>query len=342
MSQNNYLSTGVRKNALKKIIYPVWFLFALTILLNLFIDIPLLYQFLPLLASVILLGLPHGAVDHLLIPKANNKTLSLRWMLVVSVIYLILGGLYLIAWYLVPLLSFVFFILITWFHWGEGEIYIVRELFFDFEMSNKLKIFEIFLRGGAPMILPLIAFPEYYRFVAESIVSLFTQYNSLLWAEIFFEDSVRSLLLFLFLSVCLTQVYLIHRHSSNNFAWRSSLIEFSLLIVFFLTVPPILAVGLYFCFWHSFRHVFRYSMLDENSFRSLERGSLAPSIKNFFIDAFPLTLGALFILAALYTLIPVPPENLEDYISIYLVLISVLTLPHIFFMLLLDKKQDIF
>jgi len=341
MPENKILTKKLRENALKKIIYPVWILFVLTIVLNIFVNVPLRYQFLPLILSFLVLGLPHGAVDHLLIPKSSNKSLSAKWLTIVSLSYLFLGALYLIAWYLNALISFIFFIIITWFHWGEGELYIIRELFVDFEISRLQKALEIIVRGGAPMILPLVAFPEHYRFVAESLISIFSSPGLFLSAEVFFEDFLRLLLLIIYLSVSSILLLIIYSKSNSDFAWMSSLAEISILLVFFLTVPPILAVGLYFCFWHALRHAFRYSMLDENSFRCLEKGNIFPAVKSFSYDAAPLTLGALLILLSLYLIVPKPPARLEEHIGLYLVLISILTLPHIFFTLLIDRKQGL-
>lgn len=47
--------------------------------------------------------------------------------------------------------------------------------------------------------------------------------------------------------------------------WREDAFEIVLLAAFFALVPPVLAVGLYFCLWHSVRHVGRLMLLDPTS-----------------------------------------------------------------------------
>ena len=52
-------------------------------------------------------------------------------------------------------------------------------------------------------------------------------------------------------------------------AWRRDILEVALLIVVFATVEPLLAIGLYFCFWHSTRHIARLILIDPQGRQAL-------------------------------------------------------------------------
>lgn len=326
-------------NARKSIVYPVWIILVLTTVAAYIFDIPLQYQFIPLVASVVFLGLPHGAVDHLMIPKARSKAFSFRWMLKISAVYLVLGTSYLLLWFAEPVLAFVFFIAVTWFHWGEGELYIVQQLFMEKQMSGVQKTLEVAIRGAAPMILPLIAFPEYYRMIAEATVNLFTSDNHSIALSL--GSTTETLMLTTYILTALLLFIHVYRNTENSVSLRHTATDITVLTVFFLTVPPILAVGLYFCLWHSLRHAFRYSMLDSESREGLKQGSIIPAFRRFFIDSAPLTAASLVLLGGLYLFLSVS-SGLENIVGVYLVLIAVLTLPHVLLMIWLDRIQGLY
>ncbi|MDY6780331.1 MAG: Brp/Blh family beta-carotene 15,15'-dioxygenase, partial [Halobacteria archaeon] len=146
--------------------------FALLRLLS--VDLPVTVRYLPLVLSVVFLGLPHGAVDYLVPARALGERVTLRWLGVVGVVYLIFGGVYTVAWYVLPFASAVFFVLMTWFHWGQGEIYplvyVAEAEYVDDALQRYLVLA---VRGGLPMAAPLVFFPEIYRRVIESFVSVF-------------------------------------------------------------------------------------------------------------------------------------------------------------------------
>jgi Brp/Blh family beta-carotene 15,15'-monooxygenase len=115
-----------------------------------------------------------------------------------------------------------------------------------------------------------------------------------------------------------------------------------LLTAFFLVVPPILAVGVYFCFWHSLRHIIRTVLLHDGSTTALDRAEIQPVLGQFARDGAPMTAGALVILGVLYLLVPRAPGELSGLVGLYLVLIGVLTLPHVVIVSWLDREQGVF
>jgi len=304
--------------------------------------IPRRYQFAPLVVSVLLLGLPHGAVDHLVAPRQLGERLSARWLGVVGGLYLVLGGAYGVVWFRWPVAAFAFFILLTWFHWGQGELYPLFE-FADTEYLRApgQRALTVLVRGGAPMLLPLVAFPGEYEFVAASLIGLFDPGAADALAPLFTTEA-RLLVAGLYGLGVLAMLGLGYLRAADRRPWLLDAGEVGLLTAFFLLVPPILAVGVYFCVWHSLRHISRTVFLDDRSVRALERGRITPAVWRFARDAAPMTAGALALLGGLSLLVPETPGGTADLVALYLVLIAVLTLPHVAIVTWLDRAQGVF
>src|SRR6056297_2445659 len=94
---------------------------ALTILTGL--AIPPTLQYAPLVVSALVVGLPHGAVDHLAVARTRGERPDVGAIARVFALYGLLGGAYAIAWFLAPAAAFAGFIALTWFHWGQGDLY---------------------------------------------------------------------------------------------------------------------------------------------------------------------------------------------------------------------------
>ncbi len=93
------------------------------------VAVPMAVQLVPFAVSVLVFGLPHGALDHLVPARLRPGTSTVRSVVVVVVLYLVVGTL--TAAPLVgrpPLLGFAVFVGITWFHWGQGDLFVDRLL----------------------------------------------------------------------------------------------------------------------------------------------------------------------------------------------------------------------
>ena len=299
-------------------------------------------RYAPFALSLILFGLPHGAVDHLVPGRLYRGKASLYSIVGVSVLYLALVTLYLMVWFVSPGAAFVFFIVLTWFHWGQGDLYFMAALGRDVATEPPgLKALTVFVRGGMPMLVPLLAFPEAYRPVAFNVVGLFRgDATKLAWA---FSPTFRLVAGVCFALVVLAVLFKGYRLSGlkGRSVWRLEVVEVMLLAVYFAVVPPILALGLYFCLWHSPRHVARLMLLNRASAAALVKGSIGAALGAFVRDAAPLTFAALALLVGLYFIAPGPIEGAGGLLAVYLVLISTLTLPHVAIVSLMDLRQSI-
>ena len=317
---------------------PGWITLSLTTVVVTLVgaDIPLWVQLTPLVLSVLLLGLPHGAVDHLVAPRARGTGLTARSMATVSVVYALLGGGYALVWFLSPVVAFVFFILLTWLHWGQGDVHPLRELLGgDHVRGPGGTVLTALVRGGAPMLVPLVAFPGEYRRVAEWIVGVVDP-GAVGALDPFFTTEARLLVAVVYGSLVVTALGLGWIRASNTRPWRIDAAETGLLVVFFATVPPLLAIGLYFCFWHSLRHIVRFLLLDDRIAASVDDGAVVAPMARFARDAAPLTALSLVFAVALYLLLPGAAADPGSLMGVYLVFIAVLTLPHVAFVSVLD------
>jgi Brp/Blh family beta-carotene 15,15'-monooxygenase len=304
------------------------------------VSLPRSYQFVPLVASVAVLGLPHGAVDHLTPARARNRQAGVRDVAVVGLLYATLGGLYAAVWLLVPAVGFVVFILLTWLHWGQGEVHALGAvLAVDHLETPAQRGLTALARGSLPMLVPLVAFPSEYRFIAETIVGLFG--GSLGPLTAVFTLTGRLVVAGLVGTLLVTTLALGYRRADSVRGWAVDAGEVGLLVAFFGVVEPILAVGLYFNCWHALRHVGRLLALDPEARAALAAGRPGGAFARFTRDATPLTLLSLFLLGGFAALLPTSPAGLSDLVGLYLVLIAALTLPHVVVVSHLDRVQDV-
>ncbi|GAB6879369.1 Brp/Blh family beta-carotene 15,15'-dioxygenase [Halorubrum gandharaense] len=325
-------------------IVPGWLLLALTAVVFLILgELPLAYQLVPLAASVVLLGLPHGAVDHLAVARARGEPATLRWFAVVGLLYLVVGGAYAAVWAIVPAVAFAFFILLTWAHWGQGDLYslvavVGRKEGYPGGRAHRFLVAAT--RGSLPMVIPLVAFPGQYELVARTLVGLFDpDAAAALSAAFTVEARVAAAAVVGVLVVASLVVGYLHAGPSRP--WLVDAVELLILVAFFLSVPPIFAVGLYFCVWHSLRHVGRLVAVDPVGRPALEAGAYRDALWSFARDAAPLTVVALLSLVALALVVPGGVETPLELVGAYLVLIAALTLPHTLIVAWMDGVQGV-
>jgi Brp/Blh family beta-carotene 15,15'-monooxygenase len=315
---------------------------AVTLLFALGVSVPRPYQLLPLAASVVLLGLPHGAVDHLAIPRVSAEQVTVRDLAAVGGLYLVVGGAYAAVWFLAPAVAAVSFILLTWLHWGQGDVYPLVAFGGDHPTGRSVRILTAATRGALPMVVPFVAFPGQYELVVSTLVGLFDP-SAIGAVSAAFTPSVR-LWVGIGLGCLIVATLAVGFRTAGAAGRRSWLLdaaETGLLVAFFSTVPPILAVGLYFCVWHSLRHIVRLLAVDPAATSALAARQHLSALASFGRDAAPLTAASVAILGLWYLLVPGTVAEPLSLVGAYLALIAVLTLPHVVVVSLMDRKQGI-
>lgn len=268
------------------------------------------------MASIVLFGLPHGAVDHLVIAKLTDSPLLSHRVGVYILAYIGLVGLTLALWALAPLVTFAGFILLTWFHWGQGDAWFLADVedAIDFDW-----FVTVAFRGALPMLVPLVAFPEAYANVADAFIAA-------AGSAVETEAYIQELRIPAAALVALLGTLRMARVSDMK-ALARELLESGVLILAFSLVHPVFAIGVYFSCWHAPRHILRLARdLYVENHRGLVRVLGA---------AIPLTLVSVAFLAALFLSI-----ESDDLFSVYLALIAALTVPHVAVVTWMDREAQ--
>ncbi|MFB6176313.1 MAG: Brp/Blh family beta-carotene 15,15'-dioxygenase, partial [Halobaculum sp.] len=204
----------------------------------------------------------------------------------------------------------------------------------------------VVVRGGLPMLVPLVFYPAEYRRVAAAAVGLFADADRALAPLFTVEARLAAGVGFgvVTLAVLAAGGWRV-RQGARRRSWLVDAGETVLLWAYFALVPPILGIGLYFCFWHATRHLARLALVDgetpDGARAALTRGELSVALWRLARDATPMTLGGLAIVGALFLVVPDPATNPDALLAVYLVGIAVLTLPHVAVVTWMDRRQNV-
>lgn len=290
--------------------------------------VPFAVQVVPFAASVLLFGLPHGALDHLVPARIDPRIPRRRSVATVVLLYAVVGGATSAVWLTAPAVGFALFIAITWFHWGQGDLWLDRALH-ERPESRLDAVLTLLVRGALPMLVPLVAHPADYAAVLASMVGVVdpgaaTGLGAL--ASVPVHAGAATAL------VLLVAAHLLLRRLRGAPVGRAAA-EIAVLGAFFVAVPSVLAVGLYFTFWHAVRHIVRLELLDPVGRAALAAGALRRGFVRFASDAWPVTLCAVALLAVAALALR------SAGLGTYLLLIAALTTPHTVVVTWMDRRQ---
>ena len=182
------------------------------------------------LAGIVMIGLPHGALDgavamHLgLVEKFSTMA---RFV----IIYVGLAGLVVGAWMIAPSQSLIFFLVISMLHFGAGDAK---------NGDGILRFAETLAHGG----LAIVGISQFHRSeVDEIFYYLINQDTAMVWLVI----SVLTVAVIVAVGACITQAV-------NDAKWSVTSIELPILGIVYALVPPLLGFAIYFCLVHSARH----------------------------------------------------------------------------------------
>lgn len=328
---NNY-------NNITLIAIPIVSIVIITALSVLIPEVPDILLYVPFAISVLFLGLPHGGVDHL-IPRRSNIGITKIQVIVLYAILMILYGLF---WYLNPVASVLLFILITWAHWGQGDLYVYEEITDSaYFLGYTDKILHIIIRGSLPMFVPLVFHKDRYEEVISKMSSLIFENSNI---EITQETitSVSILLLIVFSLYCAILIYNMKTSEYEQIQYfGTDIVEVLLLTLYFAIVPPILAIGIYFCVWHSLRHIIRIIGTSNDLSKPFRPKLFFQHIGDFTRDSMLATIVSVLIAVIMFLFLSTNNYTLLAILGVYLVLISLLTPPHFVVVTLMDRNDDI-
>ncbi|MEM6326048.1 MAG: Brp/Blh family beta-carotene 15,15'-dioxygenase [Bacteroidota bacterium] len=292
---------------------------------------PTAWLLVPWALSVLVLGLPHGALDPFVPFRMSRTALTAVRLGVFCVAYLGLGVVVVALWMLAPVAAAVGFIALTLAHWGQGDVFFLRAMGWDRHLaSGPHLVLAGAVRGALPMGVPLAAQPEAYAAVLGGLGRLFEPSTEadVVASAVSASSAAQVGLAVLFGGYVLWGAV----SAARRGAWRSlalDLGEVAVLTVFFAVLPPLWSVGVYFCAWHALRHLAR-----------LEPVVSPRQPGRFALLATPFTLGALVLFALGGWLLVERPEA-GDLLAIYLVGIASVTVPHVLVVAWMDVRQAV-
>ncbi|MDX1590358.1 MAG: Brp/Blh family beta-carotene 15,15'-dioxygenase [Balneolaceae bacterium] len=263
------------------------------------------------LASVFLIGIPHGAIDHVMAAELYN--LNRTWLdhLKFYGSYLLIMMAVGLLWFLTPVSGMILFLAISIYHFGQADME-------EFTAGRSGNLTEYLARGC--MIIGLIIFSEpavTYPIMAEAMSIEAANFEG------FMPDPQIAVLAMILVYSLIIAAGLFRRKFQNPL----QLITDSILLILVLTLTgPLIGFALYFALWHSAGHISEMRHFFETRGKQL-------TLSGFYKKALPFTavsiLGLAFLAGVNHTF-----GLDEQFLSLMFILISVLTLPH---MVIVDR-----
>jgi len=281
------------------------FAFIVSNVFQLFNSISIESQIITSTFFIMLVGIPHGSLDHLLIPKQNTNS-KLRFY--IFYVGLILFNL--IIWKLSLIIGLILFFFISSYHFGESQLY-------KFRLKNKLITNFTYLFWGASVIFSflfynideLILLSNSY----EDTRNLISNINLNLLSYAFLTSNIITLILFIFFSYkfkvkvnkVISEVFFLFVIHLSSFLF-----------------PILICFTLFFIILHSLPSLV-------NQYNYFKKANNQFTLKDFIYLMTPYSLVSILFLCFIsfcsYT-------NVINYSVplISIILISVITLPHSF------------
>jgi lycopene beta-cyclase len=254
-----------------------------------------------LIAGLLVVGIPHGAVDHLLL--ASKKFSLLKFV----VQYLLIIAAYFMVWQWFPVFSLLLFIAYSAFHFGESEMVEMQVSMHSF--AQKAYAFVL----GLSILLLII-----FLHLNESILVLNNMQG--------ISDFVASLNLFQYKNI----VIAVSCGLLMPLWWisKKTCLFLAGILLLGTKMPLMLAFGLYFVGSHSV-----------NAWGHIA-GKLQIAPKKLYLESLPFNAGALLIFSLFFYLQQTNAQLIQSYAAVFFVFLACLSLPHIILMHLFYKKES--
>lgn len=263
-------------------------------------------QLIVLALTVAVLGLPHGAVDHLQGRDLLAARTGAAWPALFAGLYVGAAALVILAWYLAPPALLIAFLALATVHFGAEDVEQDRLL-----PTRAGRLIEGLLRGAIPIAGPVLFHPS----STGQLFSLLTPGTSL--ETIFGVLRTAALPATVLLSgASLLMIWA---------AWRNRGLlaaELGALLLLVAVLPPLLAFAGYFCFWHSPRHSLSViARLAPTDFRG--------GLRRFLASAIALTSVTIALAALAWILLDGGNQSAAASVQVIFVGLAALTVPHV-------------
>lgn len=256
--------------------------------------------------SIAVVGIPHGALDHLIAARLLERDSRLADHLRFYGWYLLLMGVLAGLWMISPISGFLLFMVISVLHFGQADM----ESFLS--ENSPWFLPATLIRGTMIIGLILAAHPE------ASLAIISEAIGSESWLVTVLQSHSGPIQIGISIGFFLGVGTVL---ASDAVSRRLDyLLDSVLLFSLFSLAGPLLSFAIYFALWHSIGHIGEIRAYFESKGESLSLGG-------FFLRALPFTLVSFLGLGFLVWI--TRSFSLENQIiSLTFILISVLTLPH--------------
>jgi len=257
------------------------------------------------LPAILLLGLPHGALDQVLFLESRPKTSSVVFISIyLSVMLFCYAG-----WYFFPQVAYLAFLLSSAFHFGQAQF-----SHYSVDLPRKF-MFALNILWGTTLLLALIYFNLEEL---DSFSQTDKNFTILQGVNDFFSSEILLVAMIASTTVFLITLYAFKKLTIAQLGME--VLVFILILASFYLLPFLIGFTLFFIILHSIK-VLREQYLYFKSLR------LKISTGKFIKMLSPLSVASFFGIAFLYFL------SSSSYIDIsisyiMLVLISCITVPH--------------
>lgn len=270
------------------------------------------------IALICLVGIPHGATDHLLffalIKKSVVQQKQLRLRFYAAYLGVMAG--YGFLWYLFPHISFLIFILVSFYHFGQENLAGIKW------RSNSVKYYSFFMSGVFVLATPLLADME----AAWPII------KTLLGNKIDMAVNFETCRILAYGTGGIYGIYLLALLATKNMELSHGLQElmhWAILLTVFISTPLLVGFAVYFSLWHAIP-----SMVKQIDF--MKKNKLNYGIIQHLVNVAPYTIASLAgIFIGLYFL---KDSSMAAQTGIGFMFLSIITLPHI---LLMDRFHEL-
>lgn len=256
---------------------------------------------------LLLFGIPHGAIDNVLYLR-NNTIKNAHFI----AMYLVFVASNVIVWIFSPGIAYVIFLFLSAYHFGQSQF---THYFNKQPLSHKA----LYLFWGISILSGLLYFN-----IAEIRYIMMNHEEFAVFSPLHREVDM----LYLFVASTLVTVSFIIYLTAKKFLTLENmfmeLLVISLVLICFYLLPFLIGFSLYFIILHSFK------VLKEE-YHFLEEEKEIRSLKSFIQLIAPFTLLSIFGIVFLFALIYIDILTFS-YGYCLLIVISSITLPHVFVM----------
>lgn len=258
---------------------------------------------------ILLTGIPHGALDHLIQEATDKKMNRIYDWKKFSVKYLTIMAIYAVAWYWFSGVSLMIFLIISAWHFGETDLEKVPKNVLIWSFTRLIYGFYI-------LAFILLTHINEVRPIVDKMIR--NQESVLVFLN-FIALNVKQILYLLGLSF--TTIFIVSQSEYLIIFDKIRAIRLFIIIIISAFLPLLPAFALYFGGWHAlcaFDNIHDYLRKDYPSL----------SFKIVYFKTIPLTFLAIIFLGLFLWYCHVYTTELEPF-PILFIFISLITLPHL-------------